>query len=497
MKTVDFSLVSLKNLKQFCYSSDYLSDKNNIFTISLNENEFNLPLDIAICFSNSIFSLYKTDPTTRFIKFDIEFHNNNIIGKIINILTDENETNVKVNLENEEEIFDLALFGKHFGYEPFITPFLEYYSKQSQKITKENVFKLFDSFNFFGHFDIVDKLISFISENFYDFADKTEFIEWCCNSQNEERVEQIIKHEKLKLKNENQLLLFIIKLCKRNHYFEYLFAYVYLEYCDVECCKSFISYLSDYKNECQTHSKKNILQCIGRRLFQRKLPVSLSNNKARYKLECNITNRDKYCTISSNNGRDIPNKYYQKINDKTYKFLYPSEDSSTCNSVFKVTLEPGNYKLECVGASGGKGEKEEGGFGGYCCGVLTLSNKTDLFLYIGGKGQTISGPRGTISKGGFNGGGNGITGDKGYPVGSGGGATDIRINSESINDRIIVAGGGGGSAGNDNGESHGGDGGGLSGKDSSNSISSKQGKGASQCKQGDYNNENNINIWSK
>ena len=97
-----------------------------------------------------------------------------------------------------------------------------------------------------------------------------------------------------------------------------------------------------------------------------------------------------------------------------------------------ISLPPGEYKLECYGAIGGyRTSKEYAGAGGYCYGTLTLLEDTDLYLYVGGSGNTGG------SSGGWNGGGRRSS----YP--GGGGASDIRINSTSLYARVIVAGGGG------------------------------------------------------
>ncbi len=78
-----------------------------------------------------------------------------------------------------------------------------------------------------------------------------------------------------------------------------------------------------------------------------------------------------------------------------------------------------------------------GGYGGYSKGDITLKKGDTIYIYIGGQGST--GDVYGYHAGGYNGGGNGSE----YS-GGGGGATDIRLYSQGINDRVIVAGGGGG-----------------------------------------------------
>ena len=85
-------------------------------------------------------------------------------------------------------------------------------------------------------------------------------------------------------------------------------------------------------------------------------------------------------------------------------------------------------------------EAQQLDFGGYSAGTVTLERGTVLHVYVGGHGTTTN--TGTIP-GGFNGGGN-ADGFMDGNNGSGGGATDIRIGTDSLFSRAIVAGGGGG-----------------------------------------------------
>lgn len=97
-----------------------------------------------------------------------------------------------------------------------------------------------------------------------------------------------------------------------------------------------------------------------------------------------------------------------------------------------VTLKPGRYKLECWGAQGGyRSSSSYGGLGGYSVGEISLEKQTTLYVYVGGSGNTGK------TNGGFNGGGKRSTHN------GGGGATDIRVGTDSLYARVIVAGGGG------------------------------------------------------
>lgn len=117
-----------------------------------------------------------------------------------------------------------------------------------------------------------------------------------------------------------------------------------------------------------------------------------------------------------------------------------------------VALLPGRYKLERWGAQGGyRSSSSYGGLGGYSVGEISLDAKTDVYIYVGGSGNTGK------TNGGFNGGGKRAT------YNGGGGATDIRVGTDSLYARVIVAGGGGSDgATNKNGMYGGGETGGTS-----------------------------------
>ena len=101
-------------------------------------------------------------------------------------------------------------------------------------------------------------------------------------------------------------------------------------------------------------------------------------------------------------------------------------------AVQSVILPKGVYKLEVWGAQGGyRSSSSYGGKGGYSVGTITLTSETNIFVYVGGSGNTGK------TAGGFNGGG------RKYSYYGGGGASDIRIGQDSLYARVIVAGGGG------------------------------------------------------
>ena len=135
-----------------------------------------------------------------------------------------------------------------------------------------------------------------------------------------------------------------------------------------------------------------------------------------------------------------------------------------------TATEPGYYKIELWGASGGCQWRDSNysSGGGYASGELFLPIGETIYIYVGGSGKSGSGSNpygGPV--GGYNGGGYGGNSNSS----SGGGSTDVRLvsgewnNEASLASRIMVAGGGGGSddgcsSGNDG---RGGGGGGING----------------------------------
>lgn len=99
----------------------------------------------------------------------------------------------------------------------------------------------------------------------------------------------------------------------------------------------------------------------------------------------------------------------------------------------------GYYKLQVWGAQGGyRTTSSNAGLGGYSVGIVYLNKGDIIYVYTGGAGGSGSNGCGsTICTGGFNGGG------YRYKYYGGGGGSDIRINTDSLYARVIVAGGGG------------------------------------------------------
>lgn len=140
---------------------------------------------------------------------------------------------------------------------------------------------------------------------------------------------------------------------------------------------------------------------------------------------------------------EIDQERYEIIQNE-YKFAYTGKAEEW------VVPTTGKYKLEVWGAQGGGtqtaggggGNPKYGGMGGYSTGNINLNEGTKIYVYAGGQGLEDNYSNSGVTRttlGGFNGGGSTITQGA---AGSGGGASDIRIMTDSLYARVIVAGGG-------------------------------------------------------
>ena len=157
--------------------------------------------------------------------------------------------------------------------------------------------------------------------------------------------------------------------------------------------------------------------------------------------------------------------YYQKVND-TVDFDYTGDEQ-----IYRIPSGTDSVFMQVWGAQGGGRQINNnsnlgiGGKGGYAEGKMKVSNGDVLYIYVGGEGEATDV---TLANGGFNGGGCSWGSSASDPAGSGGGASDIRVNGNTYYHRVLVAGGGGG--GGEDSEL-GGYGGGLTGGQGYTSIS--------------------------
>lgn len=117
--------------------------------------------------------------------------------------------------------------------------------------------------------------------------------------------------------------------------------------------------------------------------------------------------------------------------------------NTKCTVTFSYTGAPETWTVPTgiqslyFDVRGAQGGGTSGGQGGIDTGTLTVTPGTNLIFRVGGQGSL-----GLAAAGGFNGGGATNAGDT--APGSGGGASDIRLATDTYSARVVVAGGGGG-----------------------------------------------------
>ena len=122
---------------------------------------------------------------------------------------------------------------------------------------------------------------------------------------------------------------------------------------------------------------------------------------------------------------DAQNGHSNKSNEFIFSFTGQEETF--------IVPETGLYTIEAWGAEGGNlGSVGKGGKGGFVSGEIELKENDELYINVGGQGDSFSR--------GYNGGG-----QKFSSLVFGGGASDVRVSGRGLMNRILVAGGGGSS----------------------------------------------------
>jgi len=183
-----------------------------------------------------------------------------------------------------------------------------------------------------------------------------------------------------------------------------------------------------------------------------------------------------YTNANSNatNVEDALNDLYDDFNNNTC--LLTKDFDYTGTEQIYVAKRNGYYKIEAWGAQGGEakvssGTVFKGGYGAYSIGIVNLNAYTNIYVNVGGSGETAYLSSG-VHKGGYNGGGNSYL----TAYASGGGATHFATtpgllsslvdNKDSI---LLVSAGGGASCADPMGGGYciAGSGGGISGVNAS------------------------------
>ncbi|MBO4646156.1 MAG: hypothetical protein J5642_06535, partial [Bacteroidales bacterium] len=159
---------------------------------------------------------------------------------------------------------------------------------------------------------------------------------------------------------------------------------------------------------------------------------------------------------------DQPVTIYCKAVQVTTPASSGSQDFNYTGAVQTYNIPSGaqSLTLEVWGAQGGTySSSYVGGKGGYSVGTIPTAGLSSVYVYVGGQPAYGAPGNGSNITGGYNGGGQGhqTYWSSTYTYAqAGGGATDIRVNGNTLYDRVIVAGGGSGSTNGTNGWAGGG-----------------------------------------
>ena len=258
----------IRNLKYYC---DNYNEGSDNFTIRLNRETIKIPVQLAVSLSANVSQSLCADGTLRELVIKMQFRNKDNAKRIASVLNNFGVESNVITLNDEEDIMDFAEFGQAIGNEDFVTPAREMVSVPIELNTKTVITsisrKSFISNVLRGNnVPNDDDEINFIAENFDEMCREEAFLAWSGKQENATRVERIIKSDKITLQMEDDLLNYVINVCKRNSEFEFLFESVFIEYCSKEAIQNFMHYLES-KQLFASYESQCILKCIGRRLL--------------------------------------------------------------------------------------------------------------------------------------------------------------------------------------------------------------------------------------
>ena len=327
------------------YNNIYLISQieitNKTCTIHLNNiKEFQIPLLVAISYFSLISQMLLNDSLmTDFYVVDHLLDNiqENIIEKLVYLLNLQ-----EIQLDNEE-IIQLAKIGKVLGNNELIALYMDMINKNEQNLNIDNALTLIKQKLYFGlPIEELNSEISYISSNFSTFVDK--LVELGNEIKYYNVIESIIKHENLTLTTEDELLEFIIKLCRQNRIYELLYEYVWLEYCSIESISNFIEYINIYM--CKDNHFKSIIKCINKRLIQEQIPVKIQNEK-RYKEIYNLESKYDFNENDPLNGLLLQENFKGNIDMNASSILknYNIYDliKNTTDTHFETQNEPNSW----------------------------------------------------------------------------------------------------------------------------------------------------------
>ena len=106
-------------------------------------------------------------------------------------------------------------------------------------------------------------------------------------------VEEILLDNDFTLIDEDELLRFLLKICKENQKLLFLFEHLYLEYCSSFECEQLINFLKNYIDEFKSSKMMLVLNCLSRRVVKPRIPAKISDNHQNRYYRINFPKREK------------------------------------------------------------------------------------------------------------------------------------------------------------------------------------------------------------
>ena len=257
--------------------------ENETFSFLINNRKVEMSLLKAILKSSRATKNLLQDNTERTLQINQNFRSNLIQNNVLDFLNS-NDYVLNKKTERENEIFDLAEFGALIGNKSFFEPLKSYKQKQErERIQENNVMRKINVKDALSSFmninESIDREIDYISSNFNLFYNKKDFIEWCKNDIQIERVEQIISSKKLHVNKEDDLFSFIANINKEGNKFICLLSHLHLEYCSMETCKQLIEMLKNGDVLKSRNIRNSVLECISKKLLHESISKDTKEEK--------------------------------------------------------------------------------------------------------------------------------------------------------------------------------------------------------------------------
>ena len=221
------------------------------FTLQINNKKAKIPLINAVSSSELIHRMYISDNTSRFMRLRAQVANESNIEKLFSMLKGQT---ISI---NEADYEDFYRFSDTIGNNDLALPYCNFLSESL------SVFNVLKALTFRYKKANIDEEIAFAAKNFSELYNDSNLLEWSISA-DFGLIEKIVNSPKLLLKNEDELLDYIISICHQRDDCYQLFSAVHLEYCSAEMCNLFCDFTM--KLPFRKSTFQYIWQCAMRRI---------------------------------------------------------------------------------------------------------------------------------------------------------------------------------------------------------------------------------------